>query len=502
MVASTPNLQGYRWRPLTRYLLAVAATALFVLVRWALDPILGNAVPYITIFPAIVFCAWYFGTGPSILSLILGLIATHYFFLAPRYSLAISGPGEVVQISVFLVIAAFMVMIGDRNRRTVVKLDAMNVTLEARVRERTAELQRQAAQLAGRSQLLDMANDAVFATQDEKIAYWNRGAERLYGWTSNEAIGQEPGHLLQSQLPIPRQQLVKQVAQEGYWEGDVIQIRRDGARIVVASRWSPWRDDQGNDVGYLEINTDISERKRAEESLRELTGRLLRLQDDERRRIARELHDSTGQMLVGLGMNLASLQAEAGELPDKAARTLSDSQQLVQEITKELRTLSYLLHPPLLDEAGLASALRWYVEGFSKRSHVVVNVEFDASVGRLPRETETAIFRIVQECLTNVHRHSGSSFAEIRVERHPAAIRIEVQDEGKGISADKLDNPKSSGGLGIGITGMRERVRQLGGKLAIISDEAGTLVRAELPISETPDLASDASLLDSLRPGT
>jgi PAS domain S-box-containing protein len=500
MVASTPKLQGYRWPPLTRYLLAVVTTAVCVLFRWALDPILGDAVPYISIFPAIIFCTWYFGTGPSILSSILGLIAAHYLFFAPRYSLAVYGPGELVQISVFLVVAAFMVMIGDRNRRTVANLDATNATLEARVQERTVELQRQAAQLAGRSQLLDMANDAVFATEEEKIAYWNRGAERLYGWTSNDAIGKDPGDLLQTQLPIPREQITEQVVQEGYWEGDVIQTRRDGARMVVASRWSRWRDGQGKDVGYLEINTDISERKRAEESLRELTGRLLRLQDDERRRIARELHDSTGQMLVALAMNLASLQMEAGELPDKAARTLSDSHQLVQEITKELRTLSYLLHPPLLDEAGLASALRWYVEGFSKRSHVMVNVEFDPSVGRMPRETETAIFRIVQECLTNVHRHSGSSFAGIRVERHPGGIRIEVVDEGKGIPADKLDNPKSSGGLGIGITGMRERVRQLGGKLEIISDEAGTLVRAELPISEAPEKASSAGLLNSLPP--
>jgi signal transduction histidine kinase len=185
-------------------------------------------------------------------------------------------------------------------------------------------------------------------------------------------------------------------------------------------------------------------------------------------------------MLVALGINLSAMEAEDGLSPH-AAKVLVDSQQLVQEMTREVRTLSYLLHPPLLDEAGLNSALRWYVEGFSKRSHVIVNLEVNSEIGRLPRETEMAIFRIVQECLTNVHRHSGSTFAEIRVERGPDSVRVEVQDEGRGIPPEKFGNPKSTGGLGIGITGMRERVRQLGGSLQIISNEGGTLIRAELP---------------------
>lgn len=497
MLPSTPNAQGDRWQRHTRYLLAIATTVLFLLIRWSLNPVLGTSVPYISVFPAIIVCAWYLGAGPSIVCTILSVTGAHYLFHAPRYALGVSGPVEAVQIATFLTVSAFMIGIGDRTRRTVTKLEAARASLEARVKERTAELERQAAQLTGRSQLLDMANDAVFATQDGRIAYWNRGAERLYGWSPEEAIGKEPGDLLHTELPIRREQIIEQVRAEGYWEGDVNQIRRDGARMVVASRWSAWRDDDGHNVGYLEINTDITQRKRAEESLRELTGRLLRLQDDERRRIARELHDSTGQMLVALGMNLASLEFESGKLPDRAARTLSDSNQLVQEITKELRTLSYLLHPPLLDEAGLNSALRWYVEGFSKRSHVIVTLELDPSIGRLPRETETAIFRIVQECLTNVHRHSGSAFAQMRLERRANEIWVEVQDEGKGIPAGTLENRKASGGLGIGITGMRERVRQLGGKLEIISDEGGTLVRAELPVAEGLESGSDPGFADS-----
>src|SRR5581483_5290589 len=332
-----------------------------------------------------------------------------------------------VQIGIYLLVAGFVVVMAEINRRSIRRLDAANATLESRVQERTAELRRQAAELASRSELLDMANDAVFATQEGRITYWNRGAERLYGWTREEATGKDPGELLDSRLPMPRNQIVAQVTQEGSWEGDITQVRRDGAQIVVASRWSVWRDEQGKNIGWLEINTDITQRKRAEESLRELTGRLLRLQDEERRRIARELHDSTGQMLVALGINLSAMEAEDG-LPPHAAKVLVDSQQLVQEMTREVRTLSYLLHPPLLDEAGLNSALRWYVEGFSKRSHVMVNLAVSSEIGRLPRETEMAIFRIVQECLTNVHRHSGSTFAEIRVERGPDSVRVEVQD--------------------------------------------------------------------------
>jgi PAS domain S-box-containing protein len=480
MFSLPPNARSFGWRPLTRYALALFATLAVIALRWALDPYLGDTVPYISVFPAIIFSAWYCGLGPSLLSALTALVAENYLFSRPRYSFGVGSANEGVQIGIYLLVAGFVVVMAEINRRSIRRLDAANATLESRVQERTAELRRQAAELASRSELLDMANDAVFATQEGRITYWNRGAERLYGWTREEAKGKEPGELLRSRLPVARDEIVAQVTREGSWEGDITQVRRDGAQIAVASHWSVWRDEQGNNIGWLEINTDITQRKRAEESLRELTGRLLRLQDEERRRIARELHDSTGQMLVALGINLSAMEAEDGLSPH-AAKVLVDSQQLVQEMTREVRTLSYLLHPPLLDEAGLNSALRWYVEGFSKRSHVIVNLEVNSEIGRLPRETEMAIFRIVQECLTNVHRHSGSTFAEIRVERGPDSVRVEVQDEGRGIPPEKFGNPKSTGGLGIGITGMRERVRQLGGSLQIISNEGGTLIRAELP---------------------
>src|SRR5947208_8617593 len=156
-----------------------------------------------------------------------------------------------------------------------------------------------------------------------------------------------------------------------------------------------------------------------------MSARLLHLQDEERRRIARELHDSAGQLLVALKLNLAMIQnAVKDHTPGKA---LNESLDLADQLSRELRTISNLLHPPLLDEAGLPSAVRWYVEGFAERSAIAVNLDLDADLGRLSSESETAIFRIVQECLTNIHRHSGSPTASIRISRSPREVKVEVR---------------------------------------------------------------------------
>jgi signal transduction histidine kinase len=223
---------------------------------------------------------------------------------------------------------------------------------------------------------------------------------------------------------------------------------------------------------------------RTNQNLRELSARLLQLQDNERRRIARELHDSVGQMLAALGMNLAAVGADI-ERFIKVGKIVNDSAALVQDLSKEVRTISHLLHPPLLDEAGLASALRWYVDGFAQRSKIKVDLKFPADFGRLPRESETAIFRTVQECLTNIHRHSGSSIATIRIAASDNQVQVEVEDHGKGISPEKQSEMASTGIPGVGIRGMRERLRQLGGTLDIHSDGEGTLIVAQLPVAAT-----------------
>ena len=230
------------------------------------------------------------------------------------------------------------------------------------------------------------------------------------------------------------------------------------------------------------LQSEISDRKRAEVSLRELTGRLLLTQDEERRHLARELHDHAGQTLVALELNFAAL-AEIAKGHDAAMFDLvSQSRELSDVLSKEIRTLSYLLHPPLLDEAGLKSALQWYVEGFSKRSGIVVDLELPADSKRIPKALESVVFRVVQESLTNIHRHSGSPSATIRLIRSAKTVQVEIADRGKGISAEKRQE-MTAARVGVGVRGMEERVRQFGGTLQIDSTAAGTTVSATVPLS-------------------
>ena len=225
------------------------------------------------------------------------------------------------------------------------------------------------------------------------------------------------------------------------------------------------------------------ERARSDNALRDLSARLMDLQDAERRRIARDLHDSTGQTLAALSMNLSLLARRATGLDPDARTILSECSALARRCSDELRTMAYLLHPPLLDELGLAGAVRDYCDGFAERSGIRVDLSVPAVLGRLPKEAETALFRIMQESLTNVHRHSGSRTASIRIERQPAEIRMEVQDTGTGIGADALQ-AATGGAVGVGIAGMRERVGQLGGRLEIKTGAGGTTVIAVLPAAE------------------
>jgi len=224
----------------------------------------------------------------------------------------------------------------------------------------------------------------------------------------------------------------------------------------------------------------------ANQNLGELSARLMHLQDEERRRIARELHDSVGQTLAALSMNLAAVRSDIDRLKQTAS-TVMDSAALVDDMSKDIRTISYLLHPPLLDEAGLSSALTWYVQGFSERSKIKVDLDIPSDFGRLSRELETAIFRVVQECLTNIHRHSGSPTAKVRISHEDGHVRVLVEDKGKGIPPEKRAQIASSGTPGVGVRGMRERLRQLGGDMEIHSESGrGTKITVQLPTPSTP----------------
>ena len=244
------------------------------------------------------------------------------------------------------------------------------------------------------------------------------------------------------------------------------------------------------------LETEMAERKQVEESLRhikadlesqveqrtaalrKLSSRLLSLQDFERRRIARELHDSLGQCLVGLKLTAHMLR----QSPERE-ELWSEADRLMEQCISEVRTLSYLLHPPTMDAAGFASAARWYVEGYGQRSGLNVTLDAPTDLGRLPDAIELALFRVLQEALTNVHRHSGASAAEVLVRQDAEQVVLEVKDNGRGIPEELLSHFRATGaGTGVGIAGIRERVRELGGKLTLESNSSGTLVRVAVPL--------------------
>jgi PAS domain S-box-containing protein len=341
------------------------------------------------------------------------------------------------------------------------------------------------------SELLELAHDAIIVRDmDSTILFWNRGAQETYGWTPAEACGNVTHQFLKSEFPEPLDQVYEKLYSVGSWEGELVHWTKEGKRLVVASRQVLERDAQGRTIGILEINRDVTPRKEAEEALRNLSARLLQLQDEERRRIARELHDSMGQSLAALVIHLSAVSAKVADVDPAAAELLREAILLSQKASDETRTLSYLLYPPTLDYAGLRSALEWYIEGFTQRSKV--NVELKVSLGpnRLPEIVERTLFRIVQESLTNIFRHSGSGTASVQIAGHSGIVRLEVADNGKGIPDAILTTLNSSGGqLGVGIRGMRERVRQLGGWLQIKSRPNGTTIIVTLSVKES---ASDA----------
>jgi signal transduction histidine kinase len=226
----------------------------------------------------------------------------------------------------------------------------------------------------------------------------------------------------------------------------------------------------------------FAELHRKTQQLEMLNARMTVLQEEERRRIARELHDSVGQLLAAISINSSFVEAESHKLSPDVAKRVSENAAMVEETSKQIRTISHLLHPPLLDEVGLASALQWYVEGFSKRSKIEANLDIPQNFAGLSKEMELSIFRVVQECLTNIHRHAGSPTAGIRIVQDEACLRVEIEDAGKGIPFEKRSAFGLSAHTGVGLRGMRERLRQLGGTLQVQSNSPGTRVTAILPV--------------------
>jgi signal transduction histidine kinase len=258
-------------------------------------------------------------------------------------------------------------------------------------------------------------------------------------------------------------------------------LPRDGVELWVWEQGCGVFNDRGEVEALEGLVADITARKRAEAATRELSGRLLAAQDEERRRIARELHDTTAQTVAALCMNLTMLEARLPASDAEARRALADAVGLGERASQEIRTVSYLLHPPILEHVGLAGAIREFATGFSRRSGIQVAVEIGAGIARFTPEVELALLRIVQESLGNVHRHSGSLTAVIRLRSARKRILLEIEDAGRGFHSEALAGGEE-GRLGVGIAGMRERLRLLGGQLDILSGAGGTTIRATLPL--------------------
>jgi len=347
-------------------------------------------------------------------------------------------------------------------------------------------------------------------SKDGTIVDANRAALEGTGFTRDEAIGNKLWDVWWRSLPEEREIAKTSVAtaHKGLAVREECQYAlRDGTIRFADRTLNPVQNETGETVMIVCSGLDITEHRqlrsmleervhertrelesknlelvRQTEVVRELSARLLQIQDEERRRIARELHDSVGQMLAAVSMNMAHVTHEARSLSPDAHKALEDNAGLLEQLSSEIRTISHLLHPPLLDEVGLQSALQWYIDGFSERSKIKVDLELPDDFGRLPRNLEITLFRVVQECLTNIHRHSESSTAAIRVARSENEVRLEVRDAGKGIPAEAQTSLSSGKLSGVGLRGMHERLRQMGGHLDVQSNGNGTLVLATLPI--------------------
>lgn len=357
-----------------------------------------------------------------------------------------------------------------------------------------------------RSQLLVEAvqDYAIFMLDPEgRVSTWNVGAERIKGYQAAEIIGRHFScFYTEEDVRTGRpQRNLEAAARDGRVEHEGWRVRKDGSRFWADVVITALRDDTGRLVGFGKVTRDLTERmladkalaeaqsnlRRSEKSLRQLSLHLLRTQDEERRRIGREMHDSLGQYLSVLKMKLDSITfSPAPPSAPAIKKQISECSSLADECVKEVRTISYLLYPPLLEEMGLKSAIAWYLDGFTKRSGIKTAFEAPEDFGRLPNDVELVLFRVLQESLTNVHRHSGSATAEIRLEHTGESVVLTVTDHGKGMPAALLEQYSRDwmGALGVGLRGMNERVQQLGGRIDIASSEAGTVMRGIIPVIE------------------
>lgn len=317
---------------------------------------------------------------------------------------------------------------------------------------------------------LDLKGTTIFTNE--------RFAEML-GYTVDEIKGMAAADLIDADLKLKAILEPARRPTETRLQFDARFRHKSGSEVWGLISAAALYEVTGNRTGSLLMVTDITSRKAAEDQIQGMTARILKLQDDERRRIALALHDDTGQELSVLNINLSVLKKRFDE-GSVESYEIGKCQIHLDKVLKELRTLSYLLHPPMLDDAGLISALRWFVDGFSRRSDIPVSLKLDESIGRLPTEVETALYRVVQEALTNVHRHSNTKTAFVSLVQNAREIRLRIVDRGKGMPVERGGDLDVTS-LGVGIMGMKQRLAQLGGTLEIRSSARGTTVIASVP---------------------
>ena len=365
------------------------------------------------------------------------------------------------------------------------------------------------------SELADFLENALEGVQqvgpDQRILWANRALLNLLGYSYEEYVNHTASHFHVDthvfdeywQRLMRREDIYDYPAElrckdgsvrhvliqsNGVWEGEQFVRTRCFVRDVTEQMRMEKALREGESrlrVAKEELETLAEQRTAA---LRRLSAQVLNLQDYERRRIARELHDSLGQYLTALKINTDMLRRTPGN-----SELWAQSGELMERCVSEVRTLSYLLHPPMMDAVGLASAARWYVEGFGQRSGIKVTLQVPHELARMPDEVELALFRAIQEALTNVHRHSGASSADVLILRDAEQVILEVRDNGRGIAKEQVAHFAQTGAaMGVGLTGMRERVRELGGSLHLESNGSGTVLRIAIPVEEESLAESDA----------
>jgi two-component system NarL family sensor kinase len=380
--------------------------------------------------------------------------------------------------------------------------EVANVILTiANITERKrAEEALRASEARFRTLVQDFHVGVVILGPDATLQFANQAALELFWFTPAEAKGKssEQLNLISiredgTEIPFSMRPGPRAIATRQPIQNQVIGWRRRDSTEVLWTLGNavPQFAPDGTVSVVIYSFTNITERKHAEEALHQLSTRLLQLQDEERRRLGRELHDSLAQSVLAVNLNLAQAAQSSDSLSERGRHALAEARRLLQEMSREIRTLSYLLHPPLLDELGLVSAIREYAEGFSERSGVELELDLQTGFGRLPQEAETALFRVVQESLTNIQRHSGSPTATIHLRGDSNCVNLDVSDRGRGMSKNAIERGNGSGTrLGVGILGMRERMMQLGGKLEIESSSSGTKVRVSIPLKSEVSNAS------------